>query len=111
MFYNCSSLSSLDVSGWDVSACMNNQYMFYNCRSLSSLLGGSQDKPSALRGAKIALSVSQSPLDKASLLAIINGLADLTGKTQQTLTLGSTNKAKLKANEITIATNKNWKIA
>ena len=85
--------------------------MFYNCTSLSSLIGGSQDKPSALRGTKNALSVSQSPLDKASLLAIINGLANLKGKTQQTLTLGNTNRAKLTANEITIATNKNWKIA
>ena len=111
MFYNCSSLSSLDVSGWDVSACMDMSGMFYNCSSLSSLLGGSQDKPSALRGTKVSLSVNKSPLDKASLLAVINGLADLTGKTQQTLTLGSTNKAKLTANEITIATNKNWKIA
>ena len=85
--------------------------MFNNTTYLSTLLGGSQDKPSALRGAKVALSVSNSPLDKASLLAIINGLADLTGKTQHTLSLGSSNKAKLTADEITIATNKNWKIA
>ena len=111
MFYNCSSLSSLDVSGWDVSACTNMSNMFYNTSYLSTLLGGSQDKPSALRGAKVSLSVNKSPLDKASLLAIINGLADLRGKTQQTLTLGATNRAKLTANEITIAANKNWKIA
>ena len=111
MFGNCSSLSSLDVSGWDVSACTNASNMFYYTTYLSTILGGSQDKPSALRGAKVALSVSQSPLDKASLLAIINGLADLTGKTQQTLTLGATNKAKLTADEIATATNKNWKIA
>ena len=110
MFFNCSDLSSLDVSGWDMGACTNTSNMFYNTTYLSTLLGGSQDKPSALRGAKVALSVSQSPLDKASLLAIINGLANLKGKTQQTLTLGSTNKAKLTAAEITIATNKNWKI-
>ena len=83
--------------------------MFYYCSSLSSLLGGSQDKPSALRGTKVALSVSNSPLDKASLLAVINGLAYVARKTP--LTLGSTNKAKLTANEITIATNKNWIIA
>ena len=85
--------------------------MFYSTIYLSTLLGGSQYKPSALLGAKVSLSVNQSPLDKASLLAIINGLADLTGKTQQTLALGNTNMAKLTANEITIATNKNWKIA
>ena len=111
MFYGCSSLSSLDVSGWDMGACTNTAGMFQNTSYLSTLLGGSQDKPSALLGAKVALSVSQSPLDKASLLAIINGLADLTGKTQQTLALGATNKAKLTADEIATATNKNWKIA
>ena len=111
MFNGCSSLSSLDVSGWDMGACTNLGGMFYNTSYLSTLLGGSQDKPSALRGAKVALSVNQSPLDKASLLAIINGLADLTGKTQQTLTLGATNMAKLTADEIATATNKNWKIA
>ena len=111
MFDGCRSLFSLDVSGWDMSACTSVSYMFGGCSSLSSLLGGSQDKPSALGGTKVSLSVSQSPLDKASLLAVINGLADLTGKTQQTLTLGSTNKAKLTADEIAKATNKNWKIA
>lgn len=108
---NCSSLSSLDVSGWDMSACTNMSYMFYHCTYLSTLLGGSQDKPAALLGTKVALAVSSCPLDKASLLAIINGLADLTGKTQQTLVLGTSNKAKLTADEIAIATNKNWNIA
>ncbi len=111
MFYNCSALSSLDVSGWYMDACTSMSYMFYNCSSLSSLLGGSQDKPSAFGGVKVSLSVSNSPLDKASLLAVIKGLADLTGKTQQTLELEATNKAKLTANEIKIATNKNWNIA
>ena len=37
MFYYCSSLSSLDVSGWDMSACRNCQSMFNCCSSLSSL--------------------------------------------------------------------------
>ena len=110
MFLICSSLSSIDVSGWDVSACLNMANIFNNCRSLTSLLGGSQDKPSAFGGAKVSLSFVWNNLDKASLIAIINGIADLTGKTQQTLDLGAINKAKLTADEITIATNKNWKI-
>ena len=110
MFCSCSSLSSLDASGWYMNACTSMSYMFYNCTSLSSLLGGSQDKPSAFGGTKVSLSLLSSPLDKASLLAIINGLANLTGNTKQTLVLGSTNNAKLTANEITIATNKNWNI-
>lgn len=110
MFNNCTSLSSLDASGWDMGTCTNTSYMFQNCTYLSTLLGGSQDKPSALLGTKVSLSVSNSPLDKASLLAIINGLADLTGKTQQILTVGDSNKAKLTTDEIATATNKNWQI-
>ena len=37
MFEGCTSLSSLDVSGWDMSACTSTYYMFANCISLSSL--------------------------------------------------------------------------
>ena len=37
MFYYCSSLTSLDVSGWDVGAVTNMSSMFYNCYSLTSL--------------------------------------------------------------------------
>jgi surface protein len=37
MFYNCSSLTSLDVSGFDTSSVTNMVYMFYNCSSLTSL--------------------------------------------------------------------------
>ena len=43
---------------------------------------------------------------------VINNLYDLTanGLSGQTLTLGSTNMAKLTADEIAIATNKGWTI-
>ena len=37
MFYGCSSLSSLDLSGFDTSAVTNMYAMFYGCSSLSSL--------------------------------------------------------------------------
>lgn len=37
MFYNCSSLTSLDVSSFDTSSVTNMSYMFYNCTSLTSL--------------------------------------------------------------------------
>ena len=32
MFYNCSSLKTLDVSNWDVSKVENIEYMFYKCK-------------------------------------------------------------------------------
>ena len=37
MFYNCSNLTSLDVSGFDTSKVTNMRYMFYNCSKLTSL--------------------------------------------------------------------------
>ena len=37
MFYNCSKLDGLDVSGWDVSNIENGGWMFYNCASVTEL--------------------------------------------------------------------------
>ena len=37
MFYNCSSLESLDVSGFNTENVTDMRYMFYNCSSLTSL--------------------------------------------------------------------------
>ena len=45
-----------------------------------------------------------------SLMSVINNLPDLTGSTAQTLTLGSTNLAKLSSSQVAIATNKNWNV-
>ena len=37
MFYGCSSLTSIDLSGWDTSSVTDMSNMFYNCTSLTSL--------------------------------------------------------------------------
>ena len=58
---------------------------------------------------KISLKLSETALDRASLRAIINGLAEV--ETTQTLTLGATLMAKLTEEDIAIATAKNWTIA
>lgn len=50
-------------------------------------------------------------LNQASLRALINGLADRTGQSSLTLTLGSTLRNKLSADDIAVATAKNWTIA
>ena len=49
--------------------------------------------------------------DRASIRALINGLADLTGSTSQTIYLGSTLLAKLTQEDIAIATAKNWTLS
>ena len=46
-----------------------------------------------------------------SMVAMFNSLKNLTGETAKTLTLGSTNLAKLTAEQKAIATNKNWTLA
>ncbi|MCH5256439.1 MAG: BspA family leucine-rich repeat surface protein [Lachnospiraceae bacterium] len=37
MFYDCDALSSIDVSGFDVSQVTNMRYLFYGCKTLSSI--------------------------------------------------------------------------
>ena len=46
-----------------------------------------------------------------SLIGMFEALADLTGQTAKTLTIGATNIAKLTEEQIAIATQKNWTIA
>ena len=87
------------------------------CGALTSLIANRtieeviSNNIGALNGLKISISLTHIiNLDRASLRAVINGLADLTGQTAQTLTLGATLMAKLTEEDIAIATNKNWTI-
>ena len=48
---------------------------------------------------------------REALVEIIGNLRDMTGKTSLTLTMGATNMAKLTADDIAVATGKNWTIA
>lgn len=58
------------------------------------------------------ISLVNSPLLSAeSIQSIIDGLADLTGQTSQTLTLHATVKAKLTEAQIAQITSKNWTLA
>lgn len=58
------------------------------------------------------LNLSSSTLYSAeTIVSWFNALYDRTGDTAYTLTIGSTNLAKLSAEQIAIATNKNWNLA
>ena len=117
VFENCPQLQNLDVSNWDVSGVTTMHNMFSECPQLQTLIGNRTiddvlaNNISALNGLKVALSLSFTILDRASLRALINGLADLTGQTTQTLTIGPTLRAKLTEEDIAITTSKNWTIA
>lgn len=102
MFYRCYALTNIPelntANGTDFG------YMFQNCTELQNFGG--------LKNVKYSFSLSASnKLTHESLLNVLNGLFDLTGSDQQTLTLGSTNLAKLTDDEKAIATNKNWILA
>lgn len=93
-FYGCSSLQHLDVSGFDTSKVISMVRMFGICSYLQTLIGEKtlQDVENgtvALRGTKVVISVENSPLRFSSILALANGLADLTGATAQTLTISA----------------------
>lgn len=79
-------------------------YVFQGCTALEDVQLG-QDWNMSLR-----LDVS-SNLTVDSMVAMFNSLKDLTNNTAKTLTLGSTNLAKLTDEQKEIATNKNWTLA
>ena len=117
MFNGCSNLTTLDLSNFNTSSVTNMSYMFYRCSSLTSIIGTHTLEEvqagtiKALRGLKVGISFSDSPnFERASILALFYGLADLTGNTAQTVTLHATAKARLTAEDIKIATDKNWNV-
>lgn len=107
----------MDVSNFDTSAVTDISDMFLRCNSLISIIGTHTLEEvqagtiKAMRGLKVSISFSYSPLlERASILALFYGLADLTGQTAQTVTLHATAKARLTAEDIKIATDKNWNV-
>jgi surface protein len=117
MFANCKSLQMIDTTSWDLSKLTDGgTSLFIYCSALFSIIGNNtiEDVLSngikCLSNIKTHLTLNSTILDRASLRAVINGLADLTGQTAQTLTLGATLITKLTEEDIAIATNKNWTI-
>ena len=117
MFNYCSSLTT--VPELDLSSATNLTQMFRYCIVLTTL-GGFKNlgqayltsKSSNYSEYKLDLS-SCTQLTHDSLMNVINKLYDIATKgcnTQQ-LVLGSTNLAKLTAEEIAIATNKGWSVS
>lgn len=110
VFYNCTALKTVYLPSSITSATnnslshSNSYYIFKNCTALEDVQLG-QDW-------NMSLSVNSSEnLTVDSMVAMFNSLKDLTGETAKTLTLGSTNLAKLTDEQKAIAINKNWTLA
>lgn len=120
MFDSCYKLQQLDLRTFDANNVTSAYEPFRLCKVLESLVGGKtideviSNNITILNGFKItAISLFSQfdTIDRASLRALINGLADITGQTTQTLSIGTTLIAKLTEEDIAIATAKNWTIA
>ena len=103
-----SNLTTIEIDGTaDFSGLANFTNAFSNCVSLTTITG-------TITGIKVNISLSASPLTRASTLVIINGLYDFIGagsSTRRTLTLSATAKARLTTDDIALAEAKGWTIA
>ena len=100
-FDNCLKLKSLPEL--DFSNVTDTTWSFNSCSSLTDLGG--------FIGLKVGIDLSAcTALTHDSLMNVINKAADVTAS-PATLTLGSTNLAKLSDEEKAIATNKGWTLA
>ena len=101
-FYGCTSLSDMTISN---TVAKLGKSVFINCSNLTNVTLGSGFNCNGL---------DLSPSTKYSvdtLVAMLTALADRTGQTAYTLTLGATNLAKLSDAQKAIATDKNWTLA
>lgn len=110
----------IDITSWDFSSATTIGAIIYRTK-ITNIVGGKSindvisDNIGTLNNAKTNFSLGVSylgyvDLDIASLRSMINGVADLTGQTTATMTIGAANIAKLTEEDIAIATAKNWTI-
>ena len=129
-WYYCYNLQSLDLSNWDTTnwAVTNLSNTWATCYNLRSLKGPEQwtwvtsktfnTLPtsayflSEFNGLPYSVNHSYSQLISLTITSLVNILTGLpTITTSKTITLGQTNKLKLTAEQIAIATQKGWTVA
>ena len=117
MFINCSSIK--DIPLLEASSVTNVWQIFDGCELLENLgglknLGQAYSTTMTANDGWYSLVLSKCPLlTHDSLMNVINNLYDIAtkGVKTQKLVLGSTNLAKLTAEEVAIATNKGWTVS
>lgn len=124
-FSNCMTLKKLNISEWDLSATAIFNSTFNMCSALEELVFGKlygkgfTQKTANNSAYTIDLSAT-TRLSRESILDLFNKVYDLNETYQvatggrlytQQIKLGTTNIAKLSAEDLSIATNKGWNIA
>ena len=116
-FTTCSNMFSLckqltEIKGeLDLSLCTNVSNMFRDAGVPTIPLTEVRFKAGTINLATNMWLNQADKLSDASIQSIIDGLADLTGSTAQTLTLHADVKSKLTDGQITTITGKNWTLA
>ena len=101
-FYGCTSLINVTISN---TVTKLGKSVFTNCSNLTNVtLGNNFNCNNLDLSASTKYSVD-------TLAAMLTALADRTGQTAYTLTIGTTNLAKLSDEQKAIATDKNWTLA
>ena len=104
MFYDCNSLESLDLTGWDTTNVTSMNYMLHKCYSLKNLtLGENWASNSSIS----SFSLSSCPLTHESAVDVITKLA--TRSNSPVIQFNS--KVGLQQSEIDVATNKGWSVS
>ena len=104
MFYNCSSLTSLDLSGFNTTNVKYMSDMFKNCSKLSNLtLGTNWASNSSIS----SFDLSYSPLTHESAVDVINKLATRSNSP----VIKFSNQVGLYQSEIDVANNKGWSVS
>ena len=104
MFRECSSLTTLDLSGWNTSNVTNMNDMFGYCSKLSNLtLGNDWASNSSIS----SFDLSYSPLTHESAVDVINKLATR----DNSPVIKFSGNIVLSQSEIDIATNKGWSVS
>lgn len=104
MFYGCSSLRSLDLSGFDTSNVKYMSDMFNSCSKLSNLTLGTDW---ASNSSISSFDLSYCPLTRESAVDVINKLATRSNSP----VIKFSNAVGLYQSEIDIATNKGWSVS
>lgn len=106
-FENCSSLQTLNIENWNLAQATNTTNAFKNCVKLENLsIGNLPDyKASTYKWGFETCTA----LTRESLVNILNALPTTT-QTGATITIGATNVAKLTDGDKAIATSKGWVI-